>query len=85
MDITLQDILKRGYGEDAYQLNIKPLDITMRDIVLSKQIDDKDAYQPTIKPLDITLKSIVSKANIIDDKDAYQPTIKPLDITLKTV
>ena len=84
LDITLQDILKRGYGEDAYQPNIKPLDITMRDIVLSKQIDDKDAYQPTIKPLDITLKSIVSRVNV-DDKDAYQPAIKPLDITLKRV
>ena len=84
LDITLQDILKRGYGEDAYQPTIKPLDITMRDIVLSKQVDDKDAYQPSIKPLDITLKSIVSKANV-DDKDAYQPTVKPLDITLKRV
>ena len=84
LDITLQDILKRGYGEDAYQPNIKPLDITMRDIVLSKQIDDKDAYQPTVKPLDITLKSIVSRVNV-DDKDAYQPTVKPLDITLKRV
>ena len=83
LDITLQDILKRGYGEDAYQPTVKPLDITMRDIVLSKQVDDKDAYQPTIKPLDITLKSIVSKANI--DGDAYQPVIKPLDITLKRV
>ena len=83
LDITLQDILKRGYGEDAYQPTVKPLDITLRDIVLSKQVDDKDAYQPTIKPLDITLKSIVSKANI--DGDAYQPTVKPLDITLNTV
>ena len=83
LDITLQDILKRGYGEDAYQPTVKPLDITMRDIVLSKQVDDKDAYQPTIKPLDITLKSIVSTVNI--NGDAYQPTVKPLDITLKLV
>ena len=83
LDITLQDILKRGYGEDAYQPTVKPLDITMRDIVLSKQVDDKDAYQPTIKPLDITLKSIVSTVNI--NGDAYQPTVKPLDITLKRV
>lgn len=84
LDITLKDILKRGYGEDAYQPNIKPLDITMRNIVLSKQVDDKDAYQPTVKPLDITLKSIVKSGNV-DDKDVYQPTIKPLDITLKRV
>ena len=84
LDITLQDILKRGYGEDAYQPTVKPLDITMRDIVLSKQVDDKDAYQPTIKPLDITLKSIVKSGNV-DDKDVYQPTVKPLDITLKRV
>ena len=61
LDITLQDILKRGYGEDAYQPNIKPLDITLRDIVLRKQVDDKDAYQSTIKPLDITLKSVKDK------------------------
>ena len=74
LDITLKDILKRGYGEDAYQPTVRPLDITMRDIVLSKQVDDKDAYQPTVKPLDITLKSIVKSGNV-DDKDVYQPTI----------
>ena len=69
--------------EDAYQPTVKPLDITLKSIVKSGNVDDKDVYQPTIKPLDITLKRVVVSSNV--DGDAYQPTVKPLDITLKTV
>lgn len=68
--------------EDAYQPSIKPLDITLKDIL--KQGYGADAYQPTIKPLDITMRDIVLSKQV-DDKDAYQPTIKPLDITLKSI
>ena len=57
----------------------------MRDIVLSKQVDDKDAYQPTIKPLDITLKSTGPNVYKQYLSDSYQPSIKPLDITLKQI
>ena len=86
-DITLRDILKQGYGEDAYQPTIKPLDVTLKGLVKetrSKQIDDKDAYQSTIKPLDITMRDILLRKSV-DEKDAYQPMVKPLDITLKRV
>ena len=68
--------------EDAYQPTVKPLDITLKDIL--KQGYGEDAYQPTIKPLDITMRDIVLSKQV-DDKDAYQPTIKPLDITLKSI
>ena len=68
--------------EDAYQPTVKPLDITLKDIL--KQGYGADAYQPTIKPLDITMRDIILSKQV-DDKDAYQPTIKPLDITLKSI
>ena len=32
LDITLKNILKRGYGEDAYQPTVKPLDITLKTV-----------------------------------------------------
>ena len=90
LDITLQDILKRGYGEDAYQPTVKPLDITLQDILKHTiyasrpypTLIDEDAYQPTVKPLDITLQDILKRGY---GEDAYQPTIKPLDITMRDI
>lgn len=65
--------------EDAYQPSVKPLDITLKQIL--KEGFASDAYTASVKPLDITLKSLLSSRFI--DSDAYIPSVKPLDITLK--
>lgn len=77
--------------EDAYVPSIKPLDITLKDILkhtiyasrpYPTLVEKEDAYQPTVKPLDITLQDILKRGY---GEDAYQPTIKPLDITMRDI
>lgn len=66
--------------EEGYQVGVKPLDITQREILKERFFDD--AYTPSVKPLDITLRNLLRRKNI-DDAEAYIPSVTPLDITLK--
>lgn len=69
--------------EDGYFASVKPLDITLREILKERSVDNKEGYIPSVKPLDISL--INSQRNrYVDDKEAYIPSVKPLDITLKS-
>ena len=55
----MRDILLRKSVDekDAYQPMVKPLDITLKRVLVSSNVDG-DAYQQTVKPLDITLKTV---------------------------
>lgn len=70
--------------EPAYQLSMKPLDFTLKDLVLRVKVDDKDGLLLDMRPLDFTLERVVLDKKIyIDAPDVFDITIKPLDFLLK--
>ena len=81
-DIYLKTILKIwDNGSEASTHNTVPLDITLKDIVRSFNVNNNEVYQHDINVLDITRKDIVRSFNL-DNREAYQHNINVLDIVM---
>ena len=68
---------------DTYTASVKPLDITLRQI-LKEGFVDYEGYTPSVKPLDISLFNTL-KSRYIDPEEAYTSSVTPLNITLRSM
>ena len=68
---------------DTYTASVKPLDITLRQI-LKEGFVDYEGYTPSVKPLDISLFNTL-KSRYIDPEEAYTSSVTPLNITLRSI
>lgn len=71
-------------NRDHYTPEVKPLDITLREVLKSRFFED--GYTPSVTPLDILMERVFEGEVFIDEGvETYIPTVTPLDITLKRV
>lgn len=68
--------------EDIYQAVVKPLDITLIQILKDTLITE--AYGAAFMPLDFKLESALKRKDI-DDLEAYIGIVKPLDFKLESI
>jgi len=56
LDITLKAVLMETFVDDeGYKLDVKPLDIVKKEVVIEQKKYDIEGYKLVVKPLDITL------------------------------
>ena len=82
IDITLAQMLKEGFLDEAYSPRVTPLAIMLKEPLIRIDINN-EAYSPRVTPLAIMLKEPLIRIDI--NNEAYSPRVTPLAIITRTL